>query len=436
MKLHWPLTLLMLGLGLAGCMTIEPAQTPADVERIVIAGDLPEVGQSAAEQLIKSSKVPVAILFTAEDCRACKAVTPDFWRTLRQGEGRFVGALLDTDKHQYFWRAHGKPELPAVIVFERGSPRWRVVGYHGIMAMREVLLTNQQGYVHGLTARQGERPLATTRVFLAAVNADSAAFGQEVVDQIVYWRSRGIKDEEIACYWSVPHFGSYWHDREQFNQLKEPLSRCYQADLSQMMADWRRAAAAKPAWIYFYATGHGTGDRQAKRALKAIKGAKNCPQLGKAHLQFDSMSTAPEAMYSDDFYRRACEMPAKDAPILTAAQMDVMLKVMPLATIKTVILQGCHSGGVVPRVLPARTTILTAASPERSSFGCNADSERTVYGAELLKALQQRRPNLFSHADWVGVHDAVFKGVTDREKELEIEKGERSLPMIYAGRDD
>lgn len=434
---------------LGACMTVKPATSEAQLEAVLKDGDLPLLDGATATRLIGASNIPVVVMFTAAWCEVCERAKPTFWRVLRQNEGRFTGGIVDIDMDKAFWRQHGEPDLPTVVVFDKGGARWTAPGLGGVQDVAYVLRENREGFVHGLSATESKaKGRSEARVFLVAAGADSANFGQEVVDQIEYWRARGLKDEQIACYWSVPNFGYYWQDREQFRRVGPVLRRCQQARLELLKRDWQEAAATKPQWLYLYVTSHGLDDRGAKSLAAKIKeketsikgpskyDAKNCESAGKAHLVFDSVPGAKEALPYGSLFEKACSKTFENSPLMTEAQLADMMRVAAKSTTSVFVLQGCYSGAVVPKVLLRGTTFLAAASPTRTSFGCNVDGERTYFGEALIASLRRLNPRPDHWRDWVSVHDEVSAAVAKREVELEVPNEEQSMPILQSGPSD
>src|SRR5690606_7858608 len=60
---------------------------------------------------------------------------------------------------------------------------------------------------------------------------------------------------------------------------------------------------------------------------------------------------------------------------------------------RLLILSACYSGVFVPRLRSESTAIVTAASAERSSFGCVADNDWTFFGDAMInRALRKPQP--------------------------------------------
>lgn len=60
---------------------------------------------------------------------------------------------------------------------------------------------------------------------------------------------------------------------------------------------------------------------------------------------------------------------------------------------KVVVVNACYSGGFVPEVRGPGTLVLTAASKDRSSFGCGSDSDITYFGKAWLANALNRTPD-------------------------------------------
>jgi len=88
-----------------------------------------------------------------------------------------------------------------------------------------------------------------------------------------------------------------------------------------------------------------------------------------------------------------------------------------------VIISACYSGAFTAMRAPNRI-ILTAARPDRPSFGCQADRTYTVFDECLLGALPQA-------ATWRGVRDDTLGCVRLRERELGVLP---SQPQAFFGK--
>lgn len=432
------LSIILVGELVAACMTIRPSSGLEETVSIVAEGDLPQVDARGAKEIIANSQVPVALMFSLDSCVPCKKVKPALWRTVRKSKGRFLAAIVDSDKNRDFWQEYGQPALPSIIIFEKGKARWQTVGVGDVEEMLDVLVENSDGFVHDLKTRGDAMAPTNARVFLVAATADSAAFAQEVLDQVDYWKAAGLADDQIACYWSLPNFPQYLRDKKQFRSIGPLLERCYNADINLIEDHWKQAAAQHPEWMYLYVSSHGIGDAQAQAAAQTVKAVlkeettKQCDAMAQAQLFFDPLPPQLEDLRFSEIFARACIGGFTQPPGLNRDRMQKLLKETSGKTSKTIVLQGCHSGAVVPEKLPLATVVLAAARPDRSSFGCNPEGDRTVYGEEVLAAMKKLKPLPGRFQDWQRVHHEVARRVDQREQEMSIPKGTRSLPMIFS----
>ena len=72
-----------------------------------------------------------------------------------------------------------------------------------------------------------------------------------------------------------------------------------------------------------------------------------------------------------------------DLPDLSAAELGGLLKAHPFAY-KVIVVSACYSGGFIPFLLDGKTTVITAARADRTSFGCTDDNDFTDFGRALL----------------------------------------------------
>ncbi len=91
---------------------------------------------------------------------------------------------------------------------------------------------------------------------------------------------------------------------------------------------------------------------------------------------------------------------------------------------RVVVISACYSGGFVPALQDPDTLVLTAARPDRPSFGCGSESTITFFGhAWLLDGLNADR-------DFANAYRLAARAIKQRERKLGYE---RSGPQIAAG---
>jgi hypothetical protein len=89
------------------------------------------------------------------------------------------------------------------------------------------------------------------------------------------------------------------------------------------------------------------------------------------------------------------------------------------------ILSACFSGSFIPSLASPHRIIFTAARADRTSFGCQAGAEHTVFGDALLRALQPPRTSLRA------IVAATRATVTARERALRVDQP--SQPQLSIG---
>lgn len=113
-------------------------------------------------------------------------------------------------------------------------------------------------------------------------------------------------------------------------------------------------------------------------------------------------------------------------PDLPAPELAAMLDALPIKW-RVIMISACYSGGFIPYLKNARTLIMTAASGERTSFGCSDTSEMTYFGKAFFK---EALPKAASFED-------AFETAKNRIYEWETtefkSEAEHSDPQIAAG---
>lgn len=89
------------------------------------------------------------------------------------------------------------------------------------------------------------------------------------------------------------------------------------------------------------------------------------------------------------------------------------------------ILSACFSGSFIPALQAPHRIIFTAARADRTSFGCQAGAEHTVFGDALLRALRSPQTSLRA------IVAATRATVTARERALRVDLP--SQPQLSVG---
>jgi hypothetical protein len=307
---------------------------------------------------------------------------------------------------------------------------------------------------------------SAARIFLVAGGRDSANFAQEIIDQKKFWLAQGYKPDHIECFYAVPP-ARQMDDAEQFLSLEEGLRDCHLAAPDIIYAAIVQVASEyQQDFFYLYVSSHGTDPPRMQLLPPQVF---NDPGLGwyvraRAEAQANPQSEAwqwfsPFRMDIEGIgdtqgwdwtsfssrYLRATRNPGTKAEdnLFTPKYLARALQKFPASVKKIVVLQACHSGGFLlpPDEAPApdetlvtvpNITVLTAASAERTSFGCDTSDHTTYYGGALQEVLDASRKENVPARDWRAVHEAVSAKVDLLETQQDIPPDQRSLPQFFS----
>jgi hypothetical protein len=91
---------------------------------------------------------------------------------------------------------------------------------------------------------------------------------------------------------------------------------------------------------------------------------------------------------------------------------------------RVIVVSACYAGGFIEPLRDANTIVITAAAPDRTSFGCEAGRNFTYFGEAYFRdALARTR-------SFVEAFEISRRAIREREK---AERLEPSLPQIWAG---
>lgn len=102
-----------------------------------------EITNQNFQSLVLDSELPVVVDFTADWCPPCKMIAPIVNELARKYEGQMTIGSLDADAYPDIQQRYGVMGLPTLIVFQRGEPVKRIVGYQS----RERLEAHLQPYL-------------------------------------------------------------------------------------------------------------------------------------------------------------------------------------------------------------------------------------------------------------------------------------------------
>ena len=173
------------------------------------------------------------------------------------------------------------------------------------------------------------------------------------------------------------------------------------------------------------------GDLQRLSAARAVAGRNGVQEstLGRVLAAIEHMHPGPgEGCFvfatSHGAYREGLVLvPSQD--YLTPEALDHALDVGCGNAPTVAIISGCFSGSFAePPMARDNRIILTAARNDRTSFGCGAGFQYTVYDKCLLQALDRS-------AAWPAAYAMIKSCVAAREKALQIKASE---PQAWFGR--
>lgn len=286
-----------------------------------------------------------------------------------------------------------------------------------------------------------------TKVFLVAGGNDVANFAAEILEQRALWRSAGLRNEEIACYYAKPSKQGWSEDFEQYQSVIEDLAGCFAADPARLQNDLRVVARAAPPWVYLYVTSHGVrsivdlADSGADARAAQRLGAAERHELDTHAVALDAGPT-PRLGELSDLVAARREGVALHQLVLTPGTLREALEVFPSDTEKIVVLQACYSGGFVGHDPPAgepqaspldgisNLVVLTAAAASRPSFGCGAGSHRTYFGGAYNRALARAFEDgeVVPALDWKRIYQRAEFAVEAMEA---VDAERPSLPGFY-----
>jgi hypothetical protein len=91
---------------------------------------------------------------------------------------------------------------------------------------------------------------------------------------------------------------------------------------------------------------------------------------------------------------------------------------------RVIVISACYSGSFIDALKDRRTLIITAASRNRTSFGCSNENDFTYFGdAYFNQALRHG-------SSFIGAFDEARRIIAAREREEELTP---SQPQIYVG---
>ncbi|MBX3066211.1 MAG: thioredoxin [Anaerolineae bacterium] len=84
--------------------------------------------ENFAAQVLQSD-LPVLVDFTADWCPPCKMIAPYVDDIAQKYQDKLVVGTLDSDAYPQFTDQYGVMGLPTLILFHKGEPVQRIVGF-------------------------------------------------------------------------------------------------------------------------------------------------------------------------------------------------------------------------------------------------------------------------------------------------------------------
>lgn len=292
-------------------------------------------------------------------------------------------------------------------------------------------------------------PNERKRYFLIAGGIDAANFGEEIIEQKKHLLSMGVPEKEIACFYSIPYDKEFKEDEKHYRALAADLSKCYAAFPKNVWTLMEHGGVEQDS-IYVYATSHG--DEPMSVALAKSKDQKDIDWLKKwlellpsadQYLLFTGAGKNGEPLWYTPHLEaiKNGEGTVEDF-LFTPKHLKAALERATTKTAKkAVIIQACHSGGFITAENSKHEadtlksleniSVLTAARPDRSSFGCGVGNHRTFFGGAFNDALKLRK-SIPRDVQWNQLYEEVANKVkameADFQKDLSTEKQKHFKP--------
>ncbi|MHA1580180.1 MAG: thioredoxin [Candidatus Freyarchaeota archaeon] len=90
-------------------------------------------------EMVKNSRVPVIVDFSARWCGPCRMMEPIFDRLASDFAGKVIFGRVDIDEEPGIARAFGITAVPTFIIFRQGKPVERILGAVGYDQLYKLL---------------------------------------------------------------------------------------------------------------------------------------------------------------------------------------------------------------------------------------------------------------------------------------------------------
>jgi hypothetical protein len=143
----------------------------------------------------------------------------------------------------------------------------------------------------------------------------------------------------------------------------------------------------------------------------------------------ESMNTDEDVLFlfitahGNRLHRLSANQPPLELTALTPTALSRLLQESGVKW-RVIVVSACYSGGYIEPLRDANTIVITAAAPDRTSFGCEAGRDFTYFGQAFFRDALARTRSFVSAFDMA--KDIVTKQETS-------EKLTPSLPQIWVG---
>jgi thioredoxin len=96
--------------------------------------------EKTLDDLIRTSELPVFIDFWAEWCGPCKTLAPSVQQLAREFSGRLIVVKVNVDRQPDAAGRFQVQGIPALLLFDRGTLKWRTSGAMPYAQIRQEVL--------------------------------------------------------------------------------------------------------------------------------------------------------------------------------------------------------------------------------------------------------------------------------------------------------
>lgn len=424
MKRRQPWVTVFLGLCLAAfpfaCAHPSQSRNYEEVRASAAEGQLMESTAPIAFQILQSVKDrPVLLEFSIDHCAPCKSIEDAVEDLAEASQGQYLVLRVNVGENLKSLEPFGvEARFPAFLLTIPGEDQpLKRYGTQTLPQLENWLRSSREIRRHSL-AYARTKSMKAPKAVLVAGSADNANFGQEIRWIHSWLLSKGLADDEIACFYAKPDLLQYFSDREQFDRLSPFLRRCRASSRGAILRSIQEGIGSDPSAFFLYVTSHGAPPAKTETVENV---ENNC------------VSFAP-ALYLDAG-ERGCERLSNLTP-------ESIAGVIPGSnqTLKTMVFQGCYSGGFIsprddaasfPSVLAKlrNVRLFTASKSRKPSFGCHPGNEATFYGVSFTLAAATEE-NSLEQTDWPAIAAKVKTLVEEQEKQHGLLHSERSEPQF------